>query len=57
MNAKTQVLLEKASVPKEDPTIATKFKNAISISNIMKCLCSSSANTWNMLDKKILWIQ
>jgi hypothetical protein len=54
MNAKTQVLLEKASVPKEDPTIATKFKNAISISNIMKCLCSSSANTWNMLDKKIL---
>lgn len=23
----------------------------------MKCLCSSSANTWNMLHKKILWIQ
>jgi hypothetical protein len=45
MNAKTQVLLEKASVPKEDPTTTTKFNNAISIGNTMKCLHSSSANT------------
>jgi hypothetical protein len=54
MNAKTQVLLEKASVPKEDPTTTTKLNNAISIGNIMKCLCSSGANMWKMLHKQIL---